>query len=66
MLGQKEYVLGLEPANCHADGRDKMRAEGKLRFLSPEEEIIYQVKLSAISYDELHLKYPMIISGLNA
>ncbi len=63
MLGQKDYVLGLEPANCHADGRDKMRAEGNLKFLDPGAEINYQVKLTAILYDELRLKYPMIISG---
>jgi len=37
MTGEKDYVLGLEPGNCHPDGRDKMRADGKLRFLAPDE-----------------------------
>jgi hypothetical protein len=37
MMGEKDYVLGLEPGNCHPDGRDRMRAEGKLKFLAPGE-----------------------------
>lgn len=49
MLGERDYVLGLEPGNCHADGRDKMREEGNLKFLEPGEDITYQVKLTMIS-----------------
>jgi galactose mutarotase-like enzyme len=37
MMGEKDYVLGLEPGNCHPEGRDKMRAGGKLKFLAPDE-----------------------------
>jgi hypothetical protein len=37
MHGVSDYVLGLEPGNCHVDGRDKMRADGKLSFISPGE-----------------------------
>lgn len=33
MMGENEYVLGLEPANCTPDGRDVMRKEGKLKIL---------------------------------
>lgn len=35
MMGEKEYVLGLEPGNCTPDGRDVMRKQGKLQFLQP-------------------------------
>lgn len=38
MMGKGEYVLGLEPGNCHPDGRDVMRKQGKLQFLKPNEE----------------------------
>lgn len=38
MMGKGEYVLGLEPGNCNPDGRDVMRAMGKLQFLKPYEE----------------------------
>lgn len=30
--------LGLEPGNCNPDGRDVMRKNGTLRFLSPGEK----------------------------
>ena len=40
MMGEYEYVLGLEPGNCTTDGRDVMRKEGKLRFIEPDEEYV--------------------------
>lgn len=38
MMGQYEYVLGLEPGNCTPDGRDILRKEGKLKFIKPGEK----------------------------
>jgi len=35
MMGEGDYVLGLEPGNCTPDGRDVMRKEGKLKFVEP-------------------------------
>lgn len=43
MMGCRDYVLGLEPGNCHPDGRNVMRQEGKLKFLQPGECITYEV-----------------------
>lgn len=37
MMGENEYVLGLEPANCTPDGRDVMRETGMLKILKPGE-----------------------------
>ena len=37
MMGQRDYVLGLEPGNCYPDGRDVMRQQGLLKFLNPGE-----------------------------
>lgn len=37
MVGQGEYVTGLEPANCLVEGRDKDRERGILQFLEPGE-----------------------------
>ncbi|MEE1050120.1 MAG: aldose 1-epimerase family protein [Clostridia bacterium] len=48
MLGEREYVLGLEPGNCHPDGRAKMRSEGKLLILKPGEEKVYKLKFTFI------------------
>lgn len=46
MMGCRDYVLGLEPGNCHPDGRDVMRKEGKLKFLQPGEAITYEVTVT--------------------
>ena len=35
MMGETEYVLGLEPANCTPDGRDVMREKGMLKIINP-------------------------------
>lgn len=48
MMGVKDYVMGLEPGNCQADGRDKMRAEGKLKFIQPDEEKNFRIDLEII------------------
>ena len=46
MMGEYEYVLGLEPGNCHPDGRDVMRREGKLEFLKPGETTVNKLCFS--------------------
>lgn len=38
MVGEGEYVLGLEPANCWVEGRAKERERGTLQFLEPGEQ----------------------------
>ena len=35
MLGQGVYVLGIEPSNCHVEGRARERERGTLEFLQP-------------------------------
>lgn len=45
MMGVHDYVLGLEPGNCTADGRDVMRAQGQLKFLAPGASQNYQVEV---------------------
>ena len=34
LMGKRDYVLGLEPGNCTPDGRDVLRKNGTLKFLS--------------------------------
>lgn len=46
MMGYRDYVLGLEPGNCHPDGRDVMRQQGKLKFLKPGESVTYEVTVT--------------------
>ncbi|WP_025705934.1 aldose 1-epimerase family protein [Paenibacillus graminis] len=52
MLGYKDYVLGLEPGNCHPDGRDVMRKDNTLKFINPGETMTYQVEIGMIEGHE--------------
>lgn len=45
-MGYRDYALGLEPGNSHCDGRDKMRAQGKLQFLEPGQKSSFKVKVN--------------------
>ncbi len=46
MCGVNDYVLGLEPGNCHVEGRAKMRADGRLRYLEPGESAAFTVRFT--------------------
>lgn len=46
MMGQQEYVMGLEPANCHPDGQAAAREKGTLKILQPDETIEHFLKIS--------------------
>ncbi len=48
MMGEYDYVMGLEPGNCNPDGRDVMREKGMLEFLAPDEEKIQTLKFEFI------------------
>ena len=47
MMGEYEYVMGLEPGNCLPDGRRDMREKGVLEFLAPGEERVFNLKFEA-------------------
>lgn len=44
MMGEGEYVLGLEPVNCTPDGRAVMREEGKLKLIEAGGEYKTKIK----------------------
>ncbi len=48
MMGEYDYVLGLEPGNCYPDGRDVMREKGILEFLMPNEEKVNHIAFQFI------------------
>lgn len=52
MMGVRDYVLGLEPGNCNPDGRDKMRASGKLVEVMPGAELYYQVTVTMLESED--------------
>lgn len=45
-LGEQEYVVGLEPGNCHPDGQAEERTNGTLRIIEPDESIEHKVVIS--------------------
>jgi len=48
MMGEGEYVLGLEPGNCTPDGRAVMREKGLLEFLKSGETKTHRIKFEFI------------------
>jgi hypothetical protein len=46
MMGEGLYVVGLEPANCHVEGRTKERQRGTLVMLEPGEVRNYCLEIS--------------------
>lgn len=45
----REYVVGMEPANCGIQGRSAERANGTLQFLEPGESRRYHLELGVLS-----------------
>ncbi|TAN36075.1 MAG: DUF4432 family protein [Verrucomicrobia bacterium] len=46
MMGQQEYVMGLEPANCHPDGQTMEKEKGTLKILQPDETVEHFLKIA--------------------
>lgn len=44
LMGEYDYVMGLEPGNCLPDGRNVMREKGLLEILHPGEEKTFEIK----------------------
>ena len=47
--GNKEYVVGMEPANCHIEGRAAERNRGTLQFLEPGEAREYHLEIGVLT-----------------
>jgi hypothetical protein len=61
MNGQGTYVVGMEPANCFVEGRDKDRERGILQFLEPGEKRHYHVEIGVLaSLDDIRKMEDMI------
>ncbi|MGQ9553515.1 MAG: aldose 1-epimerase family protein [Anaerolineae bacterium] len=62
MMGEGDYVVGMEPANCGVEGRNVDRANGTLVCLEPGEERQYQLELGLIvgesEYQEFRKRMP--------
>jgi acylphosphatase len=47
-MGEGEYVLGIEPCNCHVEGRAKNRKDGTLQFIQPGEIRRFDLKIEIL------------------
>jgi hypothetical protein len=45
MMAEGLYVLGVEPANCHVEGRVKEQENGTLQVLAPGEVRVYHMEV---------------------
>jgi len=52
MMGEYEYVLGLEPANCTPDGRKVQREKGLLKSIKPGESYKTTVTIKFTNHKE--------------
>jgi hypothetical protein len=52
MMGQVDYVVGMEPANCLVEGRARERERGTLQFLEPGEQREYDLEIGVLENAE--------------
>ncbi|MFA6293155.1 MAG: aldose 1-epimerase family protein [Victivallales bacterium] len=49
MTGEGEYVVGLEPANCHVEGQTAEKDKFKtLKILKPDESVEFKIRMTVI------------------
>ena len=48
MVGEGEYVFGMEPANCWVQGRAKERQRGTLKMIDPGERCEFLVRIGIL------------------
>jgi len=48
MMRQGLYVLGIEPANCHVEGRVRERARGSLQMINPGEKKSFTLEIGVL------------------
>ncbi|MCD6546415.1 MAG: aldose 1-epimerase family protein [Thermotogae bacterium] len=57
MMGQSDYVIGIEPGNCYPVGREGAEKRGELQYIEPLEKKKFDIKLSVFDdvskYNEL-------------
>lgn len=46
MMGEQEYVIGLEPTNCYVGGQGAEKKNGTLKNIQPEETVEFKIIIS--------------------
>lgn len=63
MMGEGTYAVGIEPANCLPEGRDKERQRGTLQFLEPGERREYRLDIGVLASIEEILKFEATVAS---
>ncbi len=55
MMGEGEYVLGIEPCNCYGSGREDLKEKGLLEYIGPGEIRTFRIEIEIIDgLDEIN------------
>ncbi len=52
MMGEGDYVVGIEPANCLVEGRAKERERGTLQFIQPGQVKKFELEIGVLSCEK--------------
>lgn len=66
MNGAREYVVGMEPANCWVEGRAKERERGTLQFLKPGETREYHLEIGVLTTPNEVNEFVDLVESLKA
>lgn len=66
MNGTREYVVGLEPANCWVEGRAKERERGTLQFLDPGEMREYHLEIGVLTNAKEVAEFEALVESIKA
>ena len=64
MNGTREYVVGMEPANCKVEGRNKDRERGILQFLKPGESREYHLEIGVLTTLDEVAQFEKLVESL--
>jgi len=63
MMGESDYVVGMEPANCGVEGRDKERQRGTLKFLEAGEKKEFDLEIGVLDGKEAIKEFKKLVEG---
>lgn len=64
MMGEGDYVLGIEPCNCYGYGRKESKAKGTIEYLEPGEVRTFTIETEILDGQEQISKVKNEILGL--
>ncbi len=63
MMGEGDYVVGMEPANCLVEGRAKEKKKGTLQFIQPGEIKKFELEIGVLSCKKETEEFEKLITG---